>query len=43
MKYDKAPGQTGLMTDMVKNLPAEALNFLIQRIQDFLGETRGRL
>ena len=35
MKYNKAPGQSGLTTHMVKNLPAEALNFLVQRIQDF--------
>mmetsp|Transcript_1492 Transcript_1492/g.2308 ORF Transcript_1492/g.2308 Transcript_1492/m.2308 type:complete len:395 (+) Transcript_1492:893-2077(+) len=35
MSYDKAPGQSGLTTDMIKNLPPEALNFLIQRIQDF--------
>ena len=35
MKYDKAPGQSGLTTDMVKNLPMEALNFLTQKIQDF--------
>mmetsp|Transcript_1493 Transcript_1493/g.2313 ORF Transcript_1493/g.2313 Transcript_1493/m.2313 type:complete len:881 (+) Transcript_1493:452-3094(+) len=35
MKYDKAPGQSGLTTDMVKSLPTEALNFLTQRIQDF--------
>ena len=35
MSYDKAPGQSGLTTDMIKNLPPEALDFLIKRIQDF--------
>jgi hypothetical protein len=35
MKYDKAPGATGLTTDMIKNLPEDAIDFLTKAIQDF--------
>lgn len=35
MSYNKAPGQSGLTTDMIKDLPPKALDFLIKRIQDF--------
>jgi len=35
MAYDKAPGQSKLTTDMLKNLPPQALNFYIDIIQEF--------
>jgi hypothetical protein len=35
MAYKKAPGQSGVTTDMIKNLTPEALNFYVNRIQDF--------
>jgi hypothetical protein len=35
MAHDKAPGQSKLMTDMVKNLPPSAQNFYIEIIQEF--------
>jgi hypothetical protein len=35
MAHDKAPGQSKLTTDMIKNLPPSALNFYIEIIQEF--------
>jgi hypothetical protein len=35
MKNNKAPGGTGLSTDMLKNLLTDALDFLCKSIQDF--------
>jgi hypothetical protein len=35
MAYDKAPGQSGVTTDMIKNLPEQALNLYIEFIQNF--------
>ncbi len=35
MTYDKAPGQSKLTTDMIKNLPPSATNFYIEIIQEF--------
>jgi hypothetical protein len=36
MKSDKAPGTSQLTTDMLKNLPEDALNFITETIQEFL-------
>jgi hypothetical protein len=33
MKSEKAPGASQLTTEMVKNLPEDALNFIIDTIQ----------
>ena len=35
MKSDKAPGTSQLTTDMLKNLPENALNFIVEAIQEF--------
>jgi hypothetical protein len=35
MKCNKAPGTSQLTTDMLKNLPNEALDFIVETIQDF--------
>jgi hypothetical protein len=35
MAYNKAPGKSGLMTDMIKNLPEQGLNLHIEFIQIF--------
>jgi hypothetical protein len=35
MAYKKAPGQSGLTTDMIKNLPPKAFNHYVKIIQDF--------
>ena len=35
MAYEKAPGQSGVTTDMIKCLTPEAINFYIERIQAF--------
>ena len=35
MSYDKAPGQSGVTTDMIKNLPDEAFEYYVKLIQDF--------
>jgi hypothetical protein len=35
MAFDKAPGQSGLMTDMIKNLPEQARNLYVEVIQNF--------
>ena len=35
MAYEKAPGQSGLTTDMIKNLPPKAFNHYVKIIQDF--------
>ena len=35
MAYEKAPGQSGVTTDMLKILPPEAVNFYIECIQEF--------
>ena len=35
MAYEKAPGQSGVTTDILKSLPPEAINFYIKRIQEF--------
>jgi hypothetical protein len=35
MKCDKAPGASQLTTDMLKNLPNYALNFIVEAIQEF--------
>jgi hypothetical protein len=35
MKSDKAPGTSQLTTDMLKNLPEDALNFVTETIQEF--------
>jgi hypothetical protein len=35
MPYDKSPGQSGLSTDMIKNLPPRALNYYVKLIQQF--------
>jgi hypothetical protein len=35
MEYDKSPGQSGLSTDLIKNLPPRALNYYVKLIQDF--------
>jgi hypothetical protein len=34
MAFDKAPGESGLTTDMIKNLPQPALNFYVEIIQN---------
>jgi hypothetical protein len=36
MANDKAPSQTGLTTDMIKNLPSQAMDFYVELIQEFL-------
>ena len=38
MPYDKSPGQSGLSTDMIKNLPPRAFNNYVKLIQDFWTE-----
>jgi hypothetical protein len=38
MPYDKSPGQSGLSTDMIKNLPPRAFNYYVKLIQDFWTE-----
>jgi hypothetical protein len=35
MAYDKAPSQSKMMTDMMKNLPPSAINFYIELFQGF--------
>ena len=35
MQYDKSPGQSGLSTDMIKNLLPRAFNYFVKLIQDF--------
>jgi len=35
MAYDKSPGQSGLSTDMIKNLLPRAFNFYVKLIQQF--------
>jgi hypothetical protein len=35
MAYEKAPGQSGLTTDMIKNLPPQAFNYYVELIQNF--------
>jgi hypothetical protein len=35
MKSDKAPGISQLTTDMLKNLPNDAIEFIIETIQEF--------
>jgi hypothetical protein len=35
MAYDKSPGQSGLTTDMIKNLPPRAFNYFVKLIQNF--------
>ena len=35
MAYDKSPGQSGLSTDMIKNLAPRAFNFYVKLIQQF--------
>ena len=35
MPYDKAPGQSGLNTNMIKTLPQQAFNHYVKFIQDF--------
>ena len=35
MKCDKAPGTSQLTIDMLKTLPNDTLNFVIETIQDF--------
>ena len=35
MKSDKAPGASELTTDMLKNLPNDALDFVIEAVQEF--------
>ena len=35
MAYEKAPGQSGVTTDMLKSLTPEAINFFTERIQEF--------
>ena len=32
---DKSPGQSGLTTDMIKNLPPRAFNYYVKLIQNF--------
>ena len=36
IKINKAPGITGVTTDMIKNLPIAAINLLTDVIQDFM-------
>ena len=38
MPYDKSPGQSGLSTDIIKNLPPRAFNHFVKLIQDFWTE-----
>ena len=35
MAYDKSPGQSGVTTDMIKNLPPRAFNHYVLIIQNF--------
>lgn len=35
MKSDKAPGAPQLTTAMLKNLPEDTLNFVVETIQEF--------
>ena len=35
MQYDKSPGQSGLSTDMIKNLPPRAFDYYVKLIQNF--------
>jgi hypothetical protein len=35
MTYDKAPGQSGVTTDMIKNLTPKAFEYYLKFIQDF--------
>jgi hypothetical protein len=35
MKSDKAPGASQLTTDMLKNLPKDALEFVVETVQEF--------
>ena len=39
MAYEKAPSQSGLTTDMIKNLPPQAFNYHVDLIQKFRSDT----
>ena len=38
MAYGKAPSESGLTTDMIKNLPTQAFNYYVSLIQKFCNE-----
>ncbi len=40
MANNKAPGKSGLTTDMIKNLPAKAFNLYVEFIQEFWRDNR---
>jgi hypothetical protein len=35
MKSDKVPGTSQLTTDRLKNIPSDALDFVVETVQEF--------